>query len=182
MCTFSLSSLFATHDFYRAYITGFPTSWLVQTLQHYVLWNSFVEVSSRFHLPLEQMNAAWLRALLAFGGLPVQLTDSTIDSIIETLKQGHANSKHTRKGPALSWKVMRDVDSDFAVLAQLLALRHGYEFHADDLLFSSNASSVPQQHCGLKRTQNVKNKNNEVENISDVYERWNCWLVWVQNR
>jgi hypothetical protein len=43
-------------------------------------------------------------------------------------------------------------------------------------------SSVPQQHCGLKRTQNVKNKNNEVENISDVYERWNCWLVWVQNR
>ena len=29
---------------------------------------------------------------------------------------------------------------DFAVLAQLLALRHGYEIHADDLLFSSNAS------------------------------------------
>ena len=26
MCTFFLSSLFVTHDFYRAYITGFPTS------------------------------------------------------------------------------------------------------------------------------------------------------------
>ena len=26
MCTFSLSSLFVTHDFYRACLTGFPTS------------------------------------------------------------------------------------------------------------------------------------------------------------
>ena len=156
----------------NCFTTAGTGSKLAQTLKHYVLWNSFIEASSRFHLPLEQINAAWLRALLAFSGLPVQLSDTKMDSKIESMKQAHVNSKHTHKGPALSWKVMRGVDSEFAVLAQLLALRHGYEIHADYLLFSSNASSVPQQHCGLKRTQN----------FSDVFGRWNCWLVWVQNR
>ena len=45
MCTFSLSSLFATHDFYRACLTGFPTSWLpnslwkaLQTAQQVAQW------------------------------------------------------------------------------------------------------------------------------------------------
>ena len=169
---YNMGSILAFRSASSCFTTAGTGSELAQTLKHYVLWNSFVEASSRFHLPLEHINAAWLRALLAFGGLPVQFSVTEMDGMIESLKQAHVNSNHTRKGPALSWKVIRDVDSDFAVLAQLLALRHGYEIHADDLLFSSNASSVPMQHCGLKRTQN----------FSDVFGRWNCWLVWVQNR
>ena len=53
------------------------------------------------------------------------------------------------------------------ILAQLLALRHGYELRDEELLFSRNASSMPQQHCGFERIQN-----------STALGRWDCWLAW----
>ena len=69
-------------------------------------------------------------------------------------------------GP-IAGKLHRVAVAQFAVLAQLLALRHGYELRDEELLFSRNASSMPQQHCGFERIQN-----------STALGRWDCWLAW----
>lgn len=156
----------------RCFTTAGAGSTLAQTLQHYVLWNSFVEASSRFHLPLEQLTAPWLRALLTFGELPIHHSDEEIERAIAALKARHVNSHHTAKGPALSWKQLHLVDSKFAILAQLLALRHGYTIRDDELLSHRNASTVPQQHCGLRPTHPPNDA------TAVTYGRWDCWLVW----
>ena len=41
------------------------------------------------------------------------------------------------------------------------------ELRDEELLFSRNASSMPQQHCGFERIQN-----------STALGRWDCWLAW----
>ena len=144
------------------------SSKLALTLKHYVLWNSFVEASARFHVPLERLDGPWLRALLTFGGLPIRHTDDEMQRAIVALKAKHVNSGHTKKmADGISWEALRKADAQFAVLAQLLALRHGYELRDEELIFSRNASSMPQQHCGFERIQN-----------SNALGRWDCWLAW----
>ena len=55
-------SLFVTHDFYRAYITGFPTSW--SWVPHVLVF-----IDSRQHLPLGDPKRRSCDACESFGAL-----------------------------------------------------------------------------------------------------------------
>ena len=131
---------------------------LKHTLMHYVLWNAFIEATAAFHLPLERIDAKAIRDLLTYGGVGSSLSDAQIDAAIRRLTAEHINSDHTDKGQPLTWHRLHEVDAEFAILAQLTALRHGYEIDSRDLLFRRTAPP-PQQHC-------------------KIYDdgRWGCWL------
>ena len=137
---------------------------LQHTLRHYVFWNSFVEATSRFHLPLERIDATTLRSLLAYGGLRLAATDAEIGSNISKLQAASVNAAHTKKAAPLTWARLGAVDREFATLAQLVALRHGYRLEQTELLWDP-AQRTPQQHCAWKPFPSNTSK-----------PRWHCWL------
>ena len=131
---------------------------LQHTLRHYVFWNSFVEATSRFHLPLERIDATTLRSLLAYGGLRLAATDAEIGSNISKLQAASVNSAHTKKAAPLTWARLGAVDREFATLAQLVALRHGYRLEQTELLWdppnerrSSTAPGSPSPRTPASR-------------------------------
>jgi hypothetical protein len=152
---------------------------LQQTLRHYVLWNSFVEATARFHLPLEDVDVFSLRSLLAFGGLTLHATDAVVNETLAAFKNKSEliNSAHTRKEPVpLSWRRLAAIDAEFTTLAQLTALRHGYSIDRSDLTFDPRRQRAPQQHCGWR----LSRSNRTLFISQSISSLWACWIEHTQ--
>ena len=140
---------------------------LRHTLQHYVLWNSFVEATAHEHLRIEDSNGTTLLGLLARANrtLPNMPTAGRIDWTIARIGN-ETNSGHTKKlDEPLTWAALTSLDPEHVALAQMLALRHNYEIADLDrssLLRPSDGTTCAQQHCFFRPTGH-----------------WHCQLAYI---
>ena len=138
---------------------------LRETLQHWVLWNTFAEATAERHLAIERMSGSALLPLLREAKIARSLTAWQIDEALHRTPKT-MNSGYTKKS-ALRWANLTAVDPDFALMAQMVALRHGYGLGESQLLpgLRSETGRCPQQHCGFNEQG-----------------KWACHLVWSRPR
>lgn len=117
---------------------------LDKTMQHWTLWNSFVEQHAEFRFRIEQLNSPEkhdiLATLLRLSGLSklklkgVNFTavEASIDKVKVSTRK---NSKHTKKSEErLSWKKLADINPEFTAMTQIQAMRYGYEVPKEELV------------------------------------------------
>ncbi len=161
----------------------FKTQMLIATLRHWVLWNMFAQQTSSWGFPLERMDkddeiTKFFSQLQERIDLKKKPSDHQLVQV-QRLEGQKKNSKHTMKydGFKLSWGVLYDSDPVFSVMAQLMAIRYGYEITVQELLpplkkhfcyssaegglFCAIEGKIPQPECFFDRM-------NE--------ERWTCNL------
>lgn len=147
------------------------------TLRHWVLWNSFIETYAEDRFRSEDVDAHLLHDLHS-RAFPNR-TAPSIDSIDETLTAltGGSNSGHTKKPKyEFTWDMLYDIDPEFTTLAQLMAVRYGYD------LAPEVAVRYPlqgkKQHCGFV-TMGAKNCEGQPYGCLPIggETKWTCSLV-----
>ena len=135
---------------------------LWQTLQHWVLWNSFVEAVAEESVAVEALDERAVSRLARLAELPLpRRPPGELDAMLLRIST-RTNSHHTRKpNQTLTWAQLGDVDVEFAAMAQLMAMRWGYAVAPDELLppLAGDPAGWPQQLCALNEA-----------------DRWQCGL------
>ena len=114
------------------------------TMQHWTLWNSFVEQYAVFRFRLEQLNSAEKHGViqrilhlskldkLDVKGVNMTQVEASIDTVKVSAKK---NSKHTKKAAEpLTWKKLAEINLEFTAMTQIQAMRYGYDIPKEDLL------------------------------------------------
>jgi hypothetical protein len=133
-----------------------PRATLDETLQHWVLWNSFAEAVADGWVSIERVSSATLLPLLHRAGLAAATSAERIDLAAKHLS-ATKNSAHTRKSDNVTWAALAAIRYDFALMAQMIALRHGYVIDGDERLpplrtaaTMDESGACPEQHCGFE--------------------------------
>jgi len=100
---------------------------LAFTLRHWVLFNSFAEVTSEWGFRNEELKDSFprisneIRRRIGMGPLA--------DQVFEKISKlsSNTNSDHTKKSGNVTWKKLCEADARYCMMAQLMALRYGYE-------------------------------------------------------
>ena len=119
---------------------------LMQTLRHWVLWNSFVESYAQVRFRTEDWNGLLFQQIynqtsVDPPSLPPRTTEPFISSVLQesspeqldeiiaaSKTTTHSNHGHTKHPPEqITWERLNDLDHDFTIMAQLMARRYGYE-------------------------------------------------------
>eukprot|EP00586_Coscinodiscus_wailesii_P005800 CAMPEP_0172481798 /NCGR_PEP_ID=MMETSP1066-20121228/7902_1 /TAXON_ID=671091 /ORGANISM="Coscinodiscus wailesii, Strain CCMP2513" /LENGTH=378 /DNA_ID=CAMNT_0013244411 /DNA_START=30 /DNA_END=1166 /DNA_ORIENTATION=- len=138
---------------------------LVQTLQYWVLWNSFIESFAEWRIRSESITGFTIHALYQrastnphndlshvkpFGPIKsVEEIDSFLSSLGTDVNHGH--TKHSKK--PLTWDTLMSLDYNYTIMAQIMAQRYGYQTNI------AVRDSIPEQVCGFSN-----------EGV------WNCYL------
>ena len=138
---------------------------LCTTLQHWTLWNSFVEQTAAFRFRLEDVDSPAKHGILTkiakLGKLDetphfnASLFDRLIDNVTVSAQR---NSGHTRKGKRrLTWdKLAKVCSSRRTAMAQIQAIRYGYAVAPENLVpdvwdeCDSTRKTLKVQRCFFK--------------------------------
>lgn len=126
---------------------------LWQVLQHWVLWNTFVEAVAEESVHVEATDEGVVGRLAQLAGLQLKRrAPGELDALLRRVPTNQ-NSAHTRKPNAtLRWAALAGIDYEFAAMAQLMAMRWGFNVHPQDLLpplAGTPPTAWPQQVCAL---------------------------------
>lgn len=125
---------------------------LLQTLQHWVLWNSFLESFAEWRFRVEDLNGTTIHEIYRLAALdplehenistaaaaiqvkplgPIKAAKE-LDSILAS-STGKKNSARTRKQPqSLTWEKLMNLDRNYTLMAQMMAQRYGYTVSITD--------------------------------------------------
>jgi hypothetical protein len=150
-------------------------------LQHWVLWNSFVEATAQHHVRLEDLDADAVRQVLDMADLRIPAMRrprwlTAIDAAIESTKASTraVNSRHTAKATPLTWDALAKVDATFTAMAQATAIRHGYPVPAAERLPALR--TCPQQRCRFGSERGRFRLQGSLSNRRLGRGRWSCEL------
>ena len=117
---------------------------LHETLQHWIYWHSFIEQHAEFSFRLEDLDGKprvmIIREMLnrvKLKNLNTPLLNATaLYKKIENVRViANKNSAHTHKAKRrLKWRDLSALDRDVTAMAQVQALRYGYEVSDEELL------------------------------------------------
>ena len=129
-------------------------------LQHWVLWNAFVEATAEHHVSLERLDAATVKDMLTLANLGHGTNLTTVRAALHAVSKSAraVNSRHTVKAGQLKWQDLEQIDPEYTAMAQATALRHGYPVPPDARL--RGLARCPHQQCGFTRLR-----------------KWGCSLV-----
>jgi len=129
-------------------------------LQHWVLWNSFVEATAEHHVSLERLDAVAVKDMLTLANLGHGTNLTTIRAALRAVSRSAraVNARHTVKARQLTWQDLAQIDPEYTALAQATALRHGYPVPPEAR--RRGLARCPQQQCGFTRQR-----------------KWGCSLV-----
>lgn len=134
---------------------------LVRTLQHWVLWNTFLESITDFRINTEGINGSVIHEVYRRtsvnppDGSPRAVPYGKIKSkeeIDEILAGANSNKNHdhTRHPPEdLTWDLLMGLNGNYTMMAQMMAQRYGYDV---------DVTAVPvgaQQICGIRKVDSV---------------------------
>lgn len=139
---------------------------LRETLRHWVLWNSFIEslVGAGGRYRTEDINGTIVQELYNLAAsqdppgedplFPMDMSVPEIDALLQSKKfmANSSNSDHTAKPSwRLTWDMLAQLDEEYTVMAQLMALRYGYA--VEEKYFYENHLDDRQQKCGFNEQQ-----------------------------
>ena len=115
------------------------------TLQHWIYWNSFIERHAEFRFQLEELGNREakhriLKEIVTRAGLDkMELDGFDMSMVDERIDQAnvdpHKNSGHTIKPEKpLNWRQLARLSPYFTAMAQIQAIRYGYEIPPKDLV------------------------------------------------
>ena len=121
------------------------------TLIHWVLWNSFAEAVAERHLRVEALTGRDILLALDAAGIRISKPTGEVQRAMTAARAFRSNHEHTSKGAPLTWARMASLDPTMAALAQMVALRHGYEIGEGERLpaLSPGYGLCAEQQCGF---------------------------------
>merc|ERR1740117_1165732 len=137
---------------------------LLQTLQHWVLWNSFIEATAEWIFRLEDIDIALIREIHSRAQETPSCADASrvpplpdLPTEADMNARMHAISKKTNAGHTskptkpLEWGVLMALDAEYTLMAQIMALRYGYASAYNGTLAAAHAHAEGMvQLCGFR--------------------------------
>jgi len=153
---------------------------LVQTLQHWVLHNTYIESYTAGNLiQLESIDGKLVHQIYnttksdnnnntqqeVVESITLTKTIEEIDEHIRDLKAKKINSGHTKKKKEAvsTWSKFYSLDKNYTIMAQMTAIRYGYTIPPKDLLPETN---LMKQVCGFFNL------------VNQTHKKWDCYLIF----
>jgi len=106
---------------------------LVFTLRHWVLFNSFAEEISEWGFRNEDLRSHSDKIVNEVRRRVGLKAMSPQDFAALSQVDKNANSGHTKKTGAITWKRLCSLDHEYCMMAQLMSIRYGYRMSFTDL-------------------------------------------------